>query len=294
MIRFSHHRSTGESLREYGRGIAGGLIFSLPLLYTMEVWLSGDTLHPGRIMLYVAMTFALLLLYNRFAGLRRDASMLEVAIDSVEELGIGLIVSAAVLWLTDRIHLGMPAGEILGKWVMEAMTVAIGVSVGTAQLGASDEGDEGFSGDDDEGPSYLPQVAIGFCSAVLFAANVAPTDEIMVIAQEASAGKLLGITLASIGIAWLILHFSDFQGADRYVASGTLVHSVRGVITTYAVSLAASVALLWFFGKLDGEPVSLMVAKTVVMAFPAVLGASAGRLLLQANGSGSGSKSSSS
>jgi hypothetical protein len=31
-------RSTGESLREYGRGVAGGLLFSLPLLYTVEVW----------------------------------------------------------------------------------------------------------------------------------------------------------------------------------------------------------------------------------------------------------------
>jgi len=38
MIRFSHHRSTAESLQEYGRGIAGGLMFSIPLLYTMEVW----------------------------------------------------------------------------------------------------------------------------------------------------------------------------------------------------------------------------------------------------------------
>src|SRR5687768_4310411 len=34
-------RSITESLREYGRGVAGGLMFSLPLLYTMEVWWAG-------------------------------------------------------------------------------------------------------------------------------------------------------------------------------------------------------------------------------------------------------------
>ncbi|HEX4668040.1 MAG TPA: DUF2391 family protein, partial [Chthoniobacterales bacterium] len=33
--------SIGDSLREYARGIAGGLMFSLPLLYTMEVWWTG-------------------------------------------------------------------------------------------------------------------------------------------------------------------------------------------------------------------------------------------------------------
>ena len=69
-------------MREYGRGIAGGLMFSLPLLYTMEVWWAGFTLHPGRILGYMACTFVLLFLYNRFAGLRRDADLREV-------LGVG-------------------------------------------------------------------------------------------------------------------------------------------------------------------------------------------------------------
>ena len=143
MISFSHQRSIGESLGEYGRGIAGGVMFSLPLLYTMEVWWAGLALHPWRMVIYVVFTFALLLLYNRFAGLRRDASLVEVAIDSVEEMGIGLVLAAAILWLTGRISGEMDGLEILGKVAMEGMTVAIGVSVGTAQLSTPDEGDGG-------------------------------------------------------------------------------------------------------------------------------------------------------
>ena len=40
-MRFSHHRTIAESLNEYGRRIAGGLMFSLPLIYTMEIWWVG-------------------------------------------------------------------------------------------------------------------------------------------------------------------------------------------------------------------------------------------------------------
>lgn len=282
MIRFSHQRSTGESLGEYGRGIAGGVMFSLPLLYTMEVWWAGLALHPWRMVIYVVFTFALLLLYNRFAGLRRDASLVEVAIDSVEEMGIGLVLAAAVLWLTGRISGEMDGLENLGKVAMEGMTVAIGVSVGTAQLSTPDEGDGGISGDE-ANDAYLPQVSLALCGAVLFAANVAPTAEISVIAVESSPEMLLAIALCSILLGTLVLHFADFRGAGRFVAKANFMTNSRSILTTYAVSLLASAALLWFFDQLDGEPLALCVAKTVVLGVPAVLGASAGRLLLQSN-----------
>src|SRR3712207_287407 len=119
-------RSTSESLREYARGIAGGLLFSLPLLYTMEVWWAGFTTHPWRLALYVAATFALLLGYNYFLGLRHDSCFEEVVIDSVEEMGLGLLVAFLFLWLLGRVGLDMPAGEVIGKTVSEGMTVAVG------------------------------------------------------------------------------------------------------------------------------------------------------------------------
>ncbi len=128
-------RTVTESLQEYGRGVAGGLMFSLPLLYTREVW-TGFIAHPYRLIGYVLTTFVLLLGYNRYSGLRRDSSMKEVAIDSVEEMGIGLFLGALLLFLLGRITLGMAIIEIVGIIVVGAMTVAIGVSIGTAQLGA--------------------------------------------------------------------------------------------------------------------------------------------------------------
>ncbi|MCW1924739.1 TIGR02587 family membrane protein [Luteolibacter arcticus] len=281
-MEFSHQRTIAESSLEYGRGIAGGLIFSLPLLYTMEVWWAGFLLDPWRILLYVLATFALLLLYNRFAGLRRDATFPEVVIDSIEEMGLGLVIAAFTLWLTGQLDLQSGTNEITGKVVMEGMTVAIGVSVGTSQLGANEDGDEGMGGPagKDEG-EYLPQVAIALCGAVLFAANVAATDEVMIIAMVSSPERILAMAVVSIlGAAWT-LSYSRMHGADRHVRRETRMEHFREVVTTYAVALAGGAGCLFFFGRFDGQPLWLAFAMCVVVGVPASLGASAGRLLLQ-------------
>ena len=281
-MEFSHHRTVAQSAREYSRGIAGALVFSLPLLFTMEIWWAAVALHPGRLLLYVGVTFGLLLLYNRYAGLREDAGWGEVAIDSVEEMGLGLIVAAAVLLLTGRIHGGMPLPELTSKIVMEGMTVAIGVSVGTAQLGGEADGDEGLCGDDGtEEVDHLAQAALGLCGAMLFAANIAPTDEVGIIAAESHPAALLILAVVSLVCCAVVLHFSQMHGTDRFVAAGSSLHKWRGVVTTYAVALVASAGCLYLFGSLDDQPWTLGIAMTVVVGLPAALGASAGRLLLQ-------------
>ena len=281
-------RTVSQSLREYARGVAGGLLFSLPLLYTMEVWWAGFVAHPWRLALYVAGTFLLLLGYNYYAGLRRDSCFSEVAIDSVEEMGIGLLVAALVLWLLGQLTSEMPASEFVGKTVVEAMTVAIGVSVGTSQLGGgeSDEEDKGVGeeggGDEEAGGIHFGgQVVVALCGAVLFAANVAPTEEIVLIAAGMSAWRLLGLAAFSLGIGALILYYSEFTGSERHVQFDRHHDVLVGTIVTYAVALAASALILGFFGRFDGAGLFACLAQTVVLGVAATLGASAGRLLLQ-------------
>ncbi len=298
-------RTVAKSLQEYGRGVAGGLMFSLPLLYTMEVWWTGFIAHPWRLLAYVLATFVLLLGYNRYAGLRRDTSMMEVAIDSVEEMGIGLFIAGLVLFLLGRITLEMPMNEIAGLIVMEAMTVAIGVSVGTAQLGAEGKEDEGLGGDSVNQPQrgankrvqnkasrkeapaggkeihFGGQLVLAFCGAVLFAANLAPTEEIVVVATETSWMKILGLALMSLLMGSLILHYSEFKGAQEFVHRDGPSAIVIGTVITYAIALATSALILWFFGRFDGVTLYIALAQTVALGVAATLGASAGRLLLQ-------------
>lgn len=281
-------RTPVESLYEYGRGLAGGLLFSLPLLYTMEVWWTGHTASPARMIAAFAATLLLLLGYNRYAGLHHDATWLEVVIDSIEELGIGLLVSAFMLWLLGRITLEMGVNESLGKILMESIVVAVGVSVGTAQLGGSEENDSrSHQGKEDyrktdkgaQQAQVLRLGVLGVCGAVLVAGNVAPTEEIMMIASEVNGWRLLGIAVVSMFLCALVMYFSEFRGSG--VHDYTRVDSVLGVSFTYCIALVTSALLLLLFdgfGHLSNE---MRLAQTVVLGLPASLGASAGRLLLQ-------------
>ncbi len=275
-------RTVAESLQEYGRGVAGGLMFSLPLLYTREVWYAGFIAHPYRLIAYVLATFVLLLGYNRYSGVRRDASMTEVALDSVEEMGIGLLLGALVLFLLGRITTEMPVIELVGIIVVGAMTVAIGVSIGTAQLGAGGKEDEGLRGTSDKNEIHFGgQIVFALCGAVLFAANIAPTEEVFVIAIETSWVKLLGLAIFSLLIAFLILHYSDFKGASEFVRADHPTIILLGTIVTYSVALSSSALILWFFGGFAGVTLFTALAQIIVLGVPATLGASAGRLLLQ-------------
>lgn len=272
------------SLQEYGRGVAGGMLFSLPLLYTMEGWWTGFTAGPQALMVYVLGTFVLLLGYNRYAGIRYDATFWETVIDSVEEMGLGILIAALLLWLLGRIHADLTWPEIVGKITVEAMAVAIGVSVGTAQLGG--DGDTAVAGGGDcnhpdERNGFGGQLVIAFCGAVLFAANVAPTEEIIVVAVQAPVWKLLGLAVLSLLLGAFILYYANFVGAARLVPREGFMDVVFGVVVMYAIALLAAMLMLWFFGRFEGLALGTCLAQVVVLGVAGTLGASAGRLLLQ-------------
>ncbi len=274
-----------QSLREYARGIAGGLMFSLPLLYTMEVWWAGFVAGPVRLLIYMATTFVLLLGYNSYAGMHEDSSWAEVMIDSVEEMGIGLLVSALLLSLLGRISPEMQLGEVIGKIVVEAMTVAIGISVGTSQLGAQSDGESSGPGKGqgslEDDLRFGRQLVIAACGAMLFGANVAPTEEVVVIATEISVAQLLSLMVLSLLFTALILYYIEFSGSERFVRRNGITSVVIGTAASYAVALLTAAAVLWFFGRFDQVGLFVAVAQTVVLGVATTLGASAGRLLVQ-------------
>ena len=173
----------------------------------------------------------------------------------------------------------MPASEVLGRITIEGLTIAIGVSVGTAQLG-SDNNDTGVDSADN-GQQFGGQIVIAVCGAVLFAANVAPTEEIIQIAFETTPGKLLGPALASTALCAVVLQFSSFRGTRELFSGAGWKTAVQGIVVTYAIALLVSAALLWFFGRFQGLGWSAVIGTVVVLGSAAALGVSAGRLLLQ-------------
>lgn len=271
-------RDTGDSLREYGRGVAGGLIFSLPLLYTGEIWERGMSIPPEHLLVGALATGVLLVGYNRYSGLRRDASWAEVFIDSVEEFGLGLLVAALALWLLGRFAEGTRPQAAISMIVLEGLLAAIGVSIGTAQLGG--DSDDSGTGQGDERPGPLEQIVLGSCGAVVIAANIAPTEEIGLIAGSLDTARLFGLLIFGLAMAAIICFYSDFTGPRRGEPPST-ARSLIETVLTYSVALAMSAALLWFFGGFSGQGLMGCLARTIVLSTGASLGAAAGRQLLQ-------------
>ncbi|MCJ8163447.1 TIGR02587 family membrane protein [Pontibacter sp. E15-1] len=283
-------RPVSQSLKEYARGVAGGLLFSFPMLYTMEVWWAGFIATPFQLMVLIVVTYLLLLGYNRYAGMRPDASWRSVFVDSVEEMGLGVILSFGILLMLNRISLhGMSVEELMSKVIIEAMAISIGVSVGTAQLGVEPDDAEEENGEEQDrirqeqkrGSGKMATAVIALCGAILVGGNVAPTEEILMIAVEAEPVHILSMALVSLVLSTVVVSFSDFRNTSAVLNGNVVFNILYDTCISYLIALAASAFSLWFFGRFDGVSFWIVTAQCITLGVIATLGASAGRLLIK-------------
>jgi len=267
----------GTVLANYARGICGGLLFSLPMIYTMEMWWAGIQLYPIRQAGYFTVCLFLLVGFNRYVGLRSNRSWAGVVGDAVEALGLGVVLSYGLLSLLGRFEPGEIFSAVLGKTIMEAGLVSIGVSVGKSQMGSTPD-EEGMEGEGAEiADCWHGQLMFAVCGAVIVAASVGPTEEIQQL-SDISPWRILLLALVSLVLGLVVLYFSDFVNSRP---RGGVLEVAAGSMHNYCVALCMSAGLLFIFGRFDGLALGPIIDQVVVLGFPASLGASAGRLLLQ-------------
>ncbi|RYG41431.1 DUF2391 family protein, partial [bacterium] len=119
------------------------------------------------------------------------------------------------------------------------------------------------------------------CGAVLIAANVAPTEEILLLGVEASPLQSIVILIASLALAAFALRMGEVRGHRDFEECVAVPRMAIGPVVTVAVALVASVGMLWWYGRLEGDGIGVAMAQIVTLGLPATLGASVGRALLQ-------------
>lgn len=268
---------------EVVRAVSGGLLFGVPLLFTMEVWWTGSRTAPTQMLAVLGLLFLPLLVLNSTEGFRsrRDVRLVDAAIDSVESMGIGVVVTAAVLFLLREVSADVPVGAALGKVLYEAVPFCLGIGVARHFLQGGRTGDDTSSGHDDRGTGLsagaadLGATAIG---ATFIALSIAPTDEVPMIASAMDPAWVLLVVLASLACSYAIVFVAGFAGQERrHGQEGPLQHPLTETIVCYLVALAVAFALLWLFQR--GQlPAADLLTRVVVLGLPAAVGGAAGRL----------------
>lgn len=269
------------------RGAAGGMLFGIPLLFTLEVWGIGSAATPAAMAAVVGLTFVPVTLLVHTAGFRRsmDMRLTSVLTESAEAVAVGVVVVTVVLFVLAEITLRTPLSDALGKIVYEAAPFAIGAAVASHLFerspdapdgGATKEGDRGTLRGTiaDMGSTFIGAVFVGF--------NIAPTEEIPRLAAASSPPRLLVVMGVSLLVSYGIVFQAGFRDqARRRQQRGVLQHPITETAAGYVVALIAAAAMLLFFGNLQpGDPWPLALDHIVLLGLPTAVGGAAGRLAI--------------
>lgn len=252
----------------------------------MEVWEDGAVLGPGRLLVLLAVAFAVVMGFNALAGFRRDRTASELVVDTVQAIGLSALVAALALAVLGRLDPDLGVRTLLGRIAIETIPVAIGMSLASTVMGEPDEG-----GTEGNRPpiGVLGRLVVAAAGALYFALNVAPTEEVRRIAGEASPPQLIAAIGAGLLIDLAIVFHAEFRGGRgsedrRGEADGPLRTPLGESAVAYVLALLVSLLLLWAFGSTDGATPYAIVAQVVMLGVVAAFGAAAGRLLVGGGG----------
>jgi putative integral membrane protein (TIGR02587 family) len=207
--------------------------------------------------------------------------------DSIEAMAIGLICSACILILLQEITLETPLNETLGKLIFEAVPFSLGVALANQFLRGEGDAEQGTqqrdktqNSDQDDLSATLTDIGGTLIGATIIAFNIAPTDEIPMLATAASPPWLLAIIAASLLISYSIVFEAGFANQEkRQQQQGIFQRPLSETVISYLVSLMAAVCMLCFFEKVSfDDPWSIWLSYTLLLGLPATIGGAAGRL----------------
>lgn len=268
--------------RDLLRGVGGAAIIGIPLLYTMEVWQVATVLPTHNVLLLLALGFGANVVYNYFSGFRDDQGLRSALADAVEALAVGALFALFLLVLLRVIDADTPVADAASKVALEALPLAIGASVANTQFDPGKRGREGGASPPGRRHPHLRDAGIALAGSLIFAANVAPTEEIALIASRMPWTHLLSLVAFSLLLSYGLIFVADFGGVEeRRQGRGALQSPWGETLLAYGIALGVAFAcVLAFHGTRPQESLFSTAALVIVLGLPATIGGAAGRLLV--------------
>jgi len=260
-------------VRDLARAFAGALVFNIPLLMTMEMWEQGVTMERWRLLTFIVAGLPLLYGLAYYAGFSKRRGFRNDILDTAVALAVGFVTASVLLILFGVVQWNAPPQEAIGRVALQAVPGAMGALLARRQL----SGDGGGDTDEDDA-SYFGELFLMAAGALFFALNIAPTEEIILIAYKATALHVLALIALSLLLLHLIVFNAGFAGQEE--ADRPLLAFLHFTLPGYAIALGISLFALYVFGRTDGLSAQGVAQIVIVLGFPAAIGAAAARLLV--------------
>ena len=255
------------------RGVAGGFVLGVPLVYTQEVWFHGGNLSPLAILGLLAASFLLNLALSTAVGFNSGRTKRPLE-DAIVGFGLSFLLAAFLLILLRRIDFDMGFGPRLGIIALSAVPISLGFALGNSLAPKEGGRLEG------EAPGGFGDLLAAAGGAVILVLNIAPTEEPLLLASELGRVRLISLVLVALLLTYLMVFYAEFGGKHIRREANEPIHTpLVETMLAYLVALLVAAGLLWAFGEIPSIN-GATLAKSVVLAFPASLGAALGRILV--------------
>ncbi len=279
------HKTQRSNASQFFTGLArafgGAILFSFPVMMTMEMWFLGFHMSGLRLALLTLLTIPLLIGLSYYDGFENTSSVLDNTVDTFVAYAVGFVTSAVLLFLFGVIKPGMSADEIIGKISIQAIIGSFGAMFAQSLLtGGGDSSEE--SEDRQRSASYFGEIFLMAVGAVFLSMSVAPTEEMILISYQMSEWHTLALIIFTLLLTHAFVYAVEYRGQEKIISpdASFLNLFLRFTVVGYAIALLISFYILWTFGSIDDVEFGGKLKAAIVLSFPAAIGAAASRLIL--------------
>jgi len=259
----------------------GAILFSFPMLMTMEMWWLGFYMDGLRITIFTLLTIPLLIGLSFYDGFEDTFTVIDDVRETFVAYTVGFTASAILLSLFGVIKPGMSWDEIIGKISIQAVAASLGAML-TQSLLIIDKETEENAEKRKRSANYVGQLFLIAVGAIFLSMSVAPTEEMVLISFQMTSWHTFGLAITTLFMMHAFVYAVEYSNLEKELPPGSsfLNGFLRFTVVGYAIVLLVSFYILWTFGSIDGMSFAEKLKAAVVLGFPAALGASASRLIL--------------
>src|SRR3546814_827867 len=221
-----------------------GLFFSSRRRHTRCALVTGVQtcalpIYRYRLVLLMIVAFPMLVGLSYYGGFEETPRLRDDIRDAFVAYAVGWYAAAFVLFVFSIIGPDIQAEEIIGKISLQAVPASIGAMLARSQMSTSPDQSPDQSkeseGDNERKkrhPSYGGTLFLMSVGAVFLALNVAPTEEILLIAYKMTPWHALAVIVLSLLLMHGFVYAVEFRG-QKDIPEGA---RLSGVFIRYTVA----------------------------------------------------------